>query len=96
VHTVAAAKAQVALRESDHAAALAMVASAKPSWTRPAPPGPLRNPGQGRRRAVQELDDDRARVRGAEAALKAAQAQAAAAKAAIEAARPRSPARTLP
>jgi HlyD family secretion protein len=49
VHTVAAAKAQVALRESDHAAALAMVASAKPSWTRPAPPGALRDPGQGRR-----------------------------------------------
>ncbi len=37
--------------------------------------------------AVQELDDDRARMRSAQAALKATQAQAAAAKAAIEAAK---------
>ena len=36
--------------------------------------------------SAQELDDDRARVRGAQAALKATQAQAAAAKAAIAAA----------
>ena len=88
VHTVAAAKAQVALRESDHAAALAMVsqreAELDAARRRLARSETLAKEGAS---AVQELDDDRARVRGAEAALKATQAQAAAAKAAIEAAR---------
>lgn len=88
VHTVAAAKAQVALRESDHAAALALVsqreAELDAARRRLVRSETLTKEGAS---AVQELDDDRARVRSAEAALKATQAQAAAAKAAIEAAR---------
>ena len=81
VHTVAAAKAQVALRESDHAAALAMVsqreAELDAARRRLARSETLAKEGAS---AVQELDHDSARVRGAEAALKATQA-------AIEAAR---------
>ncbi|MDR2325405.1 MAG: HlyD family efflux transporter periplasmic adaptor subunit [Acidovorax sp.] len=87
VHAVAAAKAQVALRESDHAAAQAMIsqreAELDAARRRLARSETLTKEGAS---AVQELDDDRARVRSAEAALKATQAQAAAAKAAIAAA----------
>ena len=87
VHTVAAAKAQVALRESDHAAALAQVAQRESeldnAQRRLARSETLTKEGAS---TAQELDDDRARVRGAQAALKATQAQAAAAKAAIAAA----------
>ena len=87
VHTVAAAKAQVALRESDHAAAQALVAQRESeldnAQRRLARSETLTKEGAS---SAQELDDDRARVRGAQAALKATQAQAAAAKAAIAAA----------
>ena len=87
VHTVAAAKAQVALRESDHAAALAQVAQRESeldnAQRRLARSETLTKEGAS---SAQERDDDRARVRGAQAALKATQAQAAAAKAAIAAA----------
>lgn len=87
VHGVAAARAQVALRESDHAAAQAMIsqreAELDAARRRLARSETLTKEGAS---AVQELDDDRARVRSAEAALKATQAQAAAAKSAIEAA----------
>ena len=87
VHAVAAAKAQVALRESDHAAALAQVAQRESeldnAQRRLARSETLTKEGAS---SAQELDDDRARVRGAQAALKATQAQAAAAKAAIAAA----------
>lgn len=87
-HNVAAARAQVALRESDHAAALALVtqreAELDAAQRRLARSETLAKEGAS---AVQELDDDRARMRSAQAALKATQAQAAAAKAAIEAAK---------
>ncbi len=88
VHAVAAAKAQVALRESDYAAALALVsqreAELDAARRRLARSETLTKEGAS---SMQELDDDRARVRSAEAALKATQAQVGAAKAAIEAAR---------
>lgn len=88
VHAVAAAKAQVALRESDHVAALALVsqreAELDAARRRLARSETLTKEGAS---SMQELDDDRARVRSAEAALKATQAQVGAAKAAIEAAR---------
>lgn len=87
VHNVAAAKATVALRESDHAAALAVVAQREAeldaAQRRLARSETLTKEGAS---SAQELDDDRARVRSAQAALKATQAQAAAAKAAIVAA----------
>ena len=87
VHNVAASKAQVALRQSDHAAALAVVAQREAdldaAQRRLARSETLTREGAS---SAQELDDDRARVRGAQAALKAAQAQAAAAQAAIAAA----------
>ena len=87
VHAVAAAKAQVALRESDYAAAQAQVAQRESeldnAQRRLARSETLTKEGAS---SAQELDDDRARVRGAQAALKATQAQAAAAKAAIAAA----------
>lgn len=87
VHNVAAAQATVALRESDHAAALAMVALRETeldaAQRRLARSQTLAQEGAS---SEQELDDDRARVRGAQAGLKAAQAQAAAAQAAIAAA----------
>lgn len=85
---VASARAQVSARESDRAAALAVVAQRESELD------------AARRRLVrsqtlsaegasslQELDDDRARVRSAEAAVTAARAQAAAGQAAIDAAR---------
>lgn len=88
VHNVAASKAQVALRQSDHAAALAVVAQREAdldaAQRRLARSETLTREGAS---SAQELDDDRARVRGAQAALKAAQAQAAAAQAAITAAK---------
>ena len=87
VHNVAASKAQVALRQSDHAAALAVVAQREAdldaAQRRLARSETLTREGAS---SAQELDDDRARVRGAQAALKAALAQAAAAQAAITAA----------
>ena len=87
IHNVAAAKATVALRESDHAAALAMVTQRESeldaAQRRLVRSETLTKEGAS---SVQELDDDRARVRSAQAALKATQAQAAAAKAAIVAA----------
>lgn len=88
IHNVAAAKAQVALRESDHAAALALVAQREAeldaAQRRLARSATLSKEGAS---SEQELDDDRARMRSAQAALKATQAQAAAAEAAIAAAR---------
>jgi HlyD family secretion protein len=85
---VAGAEAQVALRESDRAAADALVVqreteldAARRHLARSevmAEAGSL---------TLQQLDDDRARVRGAEAALTASKAQVDAARAAITAAR---------
>ncbi|ROH93606.1 HlyD family efflux transporter periplasmic adaptor subunit [Stagnimonas aquatica] len=85
---VASAEAQVAVRESDALAAQAVVAlraaELDAARRRLARSESLSAEGAA---SIQELDDDRARVRGAEAALTAAQAQAAAAKAGIAAAR---------
>ena len=87
-HAATAAEAQVSLRESDAAAARALVAqreaeldAAKRRLTRSEM---LSAEGAA---SGQELDDDRARVRGAEAALAATRAQVAAAEAAIAAAK---------
>ena len=87
-HAATAAEAQVSLRESDAAAARALVAqreaeldAAKRRLTRSET---LSAEGAA---SGQELDDDRARVRGAEAALAATRAQVAAAEAAIAAAK---------
>ena len=87
VTAVASAEAQVVARQSDAAAAQAMVGlrvseldAAQRRFTRSetlSKSGAL---------ALQEFDDDRARVRGAEAAVTAAQAQVGAAQAAIKAA----------
>lgn len=86
--SVVSAKAQVTARQSDHAAAQAVVAqreseldAAKRRFTRSQT---LSAEGAS---SMQELDDDRARVQNAQAAVTAARAQAAAAQAAIEAAR---------
>lgn len=85
---VASAQAQVVVRESDALAAQAVVAlrasDLDAARRRLARSESLSAEGAA---SIQELDDDRARVRGAEAALTAAQAQAAAAKAGIAAAR---------
>lgn len=87
-HSVTAAQAQVALREADVTAALALVGqreseldAAQRRLTRSST---LSSEGAA---SIQELDDDRARVRGAQATLAASKAQAAAARAAVEAAR---------
>lgn len=87
-HSVTAAQAQVALREADVTAALALVGqreseldAAQRRLTRSST---LSSEGAA---SIQELDDDRARVRGAQATLAANKAQAAAARAAVEAAR---------
>ena len=87
-HAVTSARADVALRESQHAAALATVAQ-RGAELDAAQRRVRRSETLAREGAAseQELDDDRARVRGAEAALKAAQAQATAAQAAIDASR---------
>ena len=88
VHAVTSARADTALRESQYAANLATVsqreAELDAAQRRVKRSETLAKEGAS---SVQELDDDRARVRGAEAALKAAQAQATAAKAAIDAAK---------
>lgn len=86
-HGVAAAQAQVALRESDAVAAQALVAQRESeldaAQRRLARSQTLSSEGAA---SVQELDDDRAKVRGAQAALAATRAQARAAQASVKAA----------
>ncbi len=86
-HRVAAAEAQVALRKSDEIAAQAVVvqraAEFDAAQRRLARSATLAKEGAA---SVQELDDDRARMRSTEAALAASRAQAAAAQAAVKAA----------
>ncbi|MFC3340408.1 HlyD family secretion protein [Paracandidimonas soli] len=86
-HSVAVAEAQVALRQSDLAAAQALItqreAELDAAKRRLSRSQTLSREGAA---SVQELDDDRARTRGAEAALAATRAQAAAAQAAVKAA----------
>ncbi|MDX9875160.1 MAG: HlyD family efflux transporter periplasmic adaptor subunit [Spongiibacteraceae bacterium] len=88
LHAVAAAKAQIGLRESDVAAAIAVVtqreAELEAAQRRAARTEALAQQGSASR---QQLDDDRARARSAEAAVAAARAQVAAARAALEAAK---------
>jgi len=88
ITAVASAEAQVAVRESDRQAALALVAQRDSELDnarrRLARSDDLSRDGAS---SVQELDDDRARVRSVQAALGAAQAQVGAAAAAIIAAR---------
>lgn len=85
-HNVAAAYAQVALHEADHAAAQALVAQRAAeldaAQRRLARTQTLTQEGAA---SEQQLDDDRTSVRGAEAALTAARAQAVAAQAAVRA-----------
>ena len=85
---VVGAQAQVAVRESDKAAALALVAQRESELDaakrRLARSETLSKEGAS---SVQELDDDRARVRSVAAALNAAKAQVTAAQAAIDAAK---------
>ncbi|NHC61503.1 HlyD family secretion protein [Paenalcaligenes suwonensis] len=87
-HGVAAAQAQVRLRESDVLAARALIAQREAeldaAQRRLARSRTLSREGAA---SVQELDDDRARVRGAEAVLAATKAQAASSDAAVEAAK---------
>jgi len=87
ITAVASAEAQVAARKSDTAAAQAVVGQRESeldaAQRRYARSEPLAKRGVA---PVQELDDDRAHLRGAEAALAAAQAQVAAAEAAVKAA----------
>lgn len=87
-HAATAAEAQVLLRESDVAAAQAQVAQREAELDaakrRLARSQTLSTEGAA---SVQELDDDRARVRGAEAALTATKAQVRAAQAAVAAAK---------
>ena len=86
-HGVAAAQAQVALRQADVVATRALVAQREAELDaarrRLARSDALASEGAA---SVQELDDDRARVRGAEAALAATRAQVSAAEAAVQAA----------
>jgi HlyD family secretion protein len=88
LHSVAGAQAQVALRESDHQAVQALVAQRESeldaAQRRLARSETLEKEGAS---SGQELDDDRARVRSALAALAATRAQVKAAEAAIVAAR---------
>lgn len=85
--SIAAAEAEVALRKSDATAAQALVsqreAELDAAQRRLARSSTLSKEGAA---SLQELDDDRARVRGAQAALIATRAQARAAEAAIRAA----------
>ena len=85
---VASAEAQVAMRESDKQAVLALVAQRESesdaARRRLARSETLTREGAA---SAQELDDDRARLRSAQAAVVAAQAQVGAAQAAIVAAR---------
>lgn len=87
-HSVTAAQAQVALREADVVAALALVGQRESeldaAQRRLKRSQTLSQEGAA---SIQELDDDRARVRGAQATLAASKAQAAAARAAVEAAK---------
>ena len=88
VHATAASEAQVLLRQSDVAAAQAQVAQREAELDaanrRLVRSSTLAAEGAA---SAQELDDDRARVRGAEAALAATRAQVAAAQAAVVAAK---------
>ena len=88
ITAVASAEAQVAMRESDRQAALALVAQRESELDaarrRLARSETLTREGAS---SEQELDDDRARVRSAQAAVGAAKAQVDAAQAAIVAAR---------
>lgn len=88
INTVLTAQATVAMRESDRAAAEAVVgqraSELDAARRRLARSDTLSREGA---TSMQELDDDRARVRGAQAAMKAAEAQVTAAVAAIQAAR---------
>ena len=88
INNVSIAKAQVAARESDQAAALAVVAQRESEFTL-AKQRLARSENLASRGATskQILDDDRAAVASAEAGVKAAQAQVAAALSAIEAAK---------
>ena len=87
LHAAAAAEAQVALRRSDVAAAQALIvqrdAELDAAQRRLARSETLAKEGAA---SGQELDDDRARVRGAEAAVKAAEAQVVGARSSVEAA----------
>ncbi|MGE6661561.1 HlyD family secretion protein [Pseudomonas sp. NPDC077408] len=87
-HAVTAAQAQVALREADVAAAQALVGQRESeldaAQRRLARSETLSREGAA---SIQELDDDRARVRGTQATLAASKAQTAAARAAVEAAK---------
>lgn len=87
VNTVAGAEAQVTLRESDKLATQALVTQRESeldaAQRRLARSEVLSAEGAS---SIQELDDDRARVRGVQAAMNAAKAQVAAAEAAIKAA----------
>ncbi|NRP28157.1 MULTISPECIES: HlyD family secretion protein [unclassified Marinobacterium] len=87
-HAVTAAQAQVALREADVVAAQALVGQRESeldaAQRRLARSETLSREGAA---SIQELDDDRARVRGAQATLAASKAQTAAARAAVEAAK---------
>ncbi|OZI34472.1 hemolysin D [Bordetella genomosp. 10] len=88
LHAVAAARAQVALRQSDVAASQANTeqrrAELDAARRRLARSETLAREGAS---SQQELDDDRARVRSAQAAVNASQAQVVAAQAAVEAAK---------
>ncbi len=88
LHAVATAQAQVALRESDREAAQALVRQRESELDaarrRLARSETLSRQGAA---SIQELDDDRARVRSAEAVLAATRAQVRAAGAAVDAAR---------
>ncbi|QBP75195.1 HlyD family efflux transporter periplasmic adaptor subunit [Herbaspirillum huttiense] len=88
VSAVASAEAQVAVRESDHQAALAQAAQRASELDaarrRLARSEVLVKEGAS---SLQEVDDDRARVQSMEAAVTAAQAQVTAAQAAVAAAR---------
>lgn len=87
-HSVAAAQAQVTLREADMTAALALVRQRESeldaAQRRLKRSQALAKEGN---TSIQQLDDDQARVRGAEAALAAAKAQVASAQAAVEVAK---------
>ncbi|AZY49169.1 HlyD family secretion protein [Bordetella avium] len=88
VNAEASARAQIALRESDKAAAQAVVAQRESELDaarrRLARSQTLSKEGAA---SLQELDDDRARMKSSEAAVVAARAQVASAQAAIEAAK---------
>lgn len=88
IHAVLSAEAQVALRESDQAAAEALVVQ-RESELDAAQRRLARSEALSREGAssAQELDDDRARVNSSQAAVNAARYQVAAAQSAVDAAR---------